>query len=223
VKKIGTENESSLHGELKRRYAGTRGKLEFAVDNFICDAKTSRGVIIEVQLGSFAPLLPKVTELSKHYKIKIVHPIIEKKYIKLNDSERKSPRNGTPYDLFKALVYAPHIVLLPNVSIELALLDVNETRKDDGRGSWRRKGVSIIDKELRSFNRAIKLNGAGDYLKFVPFRVDETFTVKQFAKKNKLRYPIASKCIYVLRKIGVLADAGKKGREKIWMLSNMNI
>jgi hypothetical protein len=233
VSKIGTENESSLHGELKRLYAGKCGKLELNIGGYICDAKTGRGVIIEVQLGSFAPLLPKVSELSKRYKIKIVHPIIEKKYIILNDSERKSPRKGTAYDLFKALLYAPHIVLLPNVSIELALLDVNETRKADGRGSWRRGGVSIVDKELRALNSVVKLNGIADYFRFVPFDEGEIFTIKEFAKKTKLRYALAAKCVYVLRKIGVIesaasasnisntsdaAKSGKKGREKIWHL-----
>jgi hypothetical protein len=146
---IGTERESALHRALKLGYAGPSGAVEVAAEGYVCDAVTDAGEIIEVQTGSFGPLKGKVAALVAGRRVRVVHPIPVLRQIEVYDVDgallrrRRSPRRGNPWDLFAALVYAPTLALLPNVIIELALIEMVERRVQDGRGSWRRGGASV--------------------------------------------------------------------------------
>jgi hypothetical protein len=61
---------------------------------------------------------------------------------------RKSPRRGKLEDLFLELVRIPHLINHPNLTLEVLLIREEEIRHADGKGSWRRRGVSIIDHRL---------------------------------------------------------------------------
>ena len=220
---IGTKRESSLHRSLKFKYSGTEGTTETPSGTYICDARTSEGELIEVQTGSFAPLKEKVKSLCETGKLKIIHPIVVKKHIELYDTggslihRRKSPRKGSSWDLFKALLYAPKIPLQKNLVIELVLIDLVEKRIDDGKGSWRRKGVSIIDRILEAWHGSVILKKAKDYYQFIPFKKDEHFTVRDFAKKAGINSSLARKTIYVLEKMKLMERIGKQGNAIVYM------
>jgi hypothetical protein len=223
---IGTEKESSLHRSLKFRYSGSDGDTETQIGDYVCDGKTSNGEIIEVQTGSLGPLKEKVKNLSKNGKVRIIHPIIIQKQIELYDAEgrrllhrRKSPRKGNTWDLFKALVYAPELPLLKNLTIELALIDVIEKRVDDGKGSWRRKGVRIADRFLGAWHGSVILKKPVDYCKFVPYNKDERFTVKDLGEKAGINKTLAQRTLYVLAKIGIVKRVEKQGRAYIYQRS----
>jgi hypothetical protein len=211
--------ETVLHNALKFQYAGIDGNTEVKTGGYICDGITKTGEIIEVQTGSFAPLREKVKTLSVESKVRGIHPIILKKTIELFDkngtliSTRKSPRKGSLWDVFKALLYAPDIALLPNVVIELAVVDVIESRVQDGRGSWRRKGVSIADKRLACQYPSVLLSNKADYRQFAPFAPGERFSVRDLAAKAGIKRGLAAKSLWTLVKIGVAEKVGKKGRE----------
>ncbi|MDR1373834.1 MAG: hypothetical protein LBJ24_02560 [Treponema sp.] len=157
---IGTEHESSLHRALKFRYTG-EGETEIVRGDYVCDGLNPAGELIEVQTGSFAPLKVKVRELVKSGRVRIIHPIITRKIIERYDpagtllSRRTSPRKGTIWDLFKVLVYAPELPLLKDLVIELALVETEERRVKDGRGSWRRGGESIVDRILTRYQGSV--------------------------------------------------------------------
>jgi len=113
---IGTENESSLHRDLKYRYAGPQGETEAEVGGFVADAVNDQGEYIEVQTGSFAPLKKKALALCKLGKgavLRVIHPVIITKYIEVYNKKgrlqyrRKSPRRGSAWDVFDVLVYSP--------------------------------------------------------------------------------------------------------------------
>jgi hypothetical protein len=201
---IGTKKESSLHRALKFRYTGPEGQRETPVGSYVCDGTTDEGEIIEVQTGSFGALREKVKILAKTGRVRIVHPVAVQKHIELYDSNdclirrRKSPGKNGAWHLFKALLYAPDLPLVPNVTIEIALVDILERRKDDGKGSWRRKGVSIADKILAGWHGSIVLSCLNDYYRFVPFDRSEEFTAKDLAAKAGIKAPLARKCLYVL-------------------------
>jgi stalled ribosome alternative rescue factor ArfA len=175
TKSIGTKHESSLHRDLKFRYAGQGGQTEAEVGAYVADGISAEGEFIEVQTGSFAPLKKKVKELALRGTVCIVYPVIITKYIEVFDKRgkrkyrRKSPRKGNAWDIFDALVYAPDLPLIPGLSIELALVDAEEYRVSDGKGSWRRKGISIKDRKLLTVHERIRLEKPADYLRFVPF------------------------------------------------------
>jgi hypothetical protein len=215
--RIGIQRESALHRALKFRYTGETGKTEEALGAYVCDGVTEEGEIIEVQTGSFGPLRRKARDLTTHGPVRIVHPVILTKHIETFGPEgealrkRKSPRRGSEWDLFKYLLYAPELALLPGLSIELALIDVLEKRVLDGKGSWRRKGASISGRELTGWHGSFCLRSLKDYYRFVPFARGECFTARDLAEKAGIDPRLAQKTLYVLTKIGAVQRTGKKG------------
>jgi hypothetical protein len=224
---IGTEGESKLHRTLKFQYAGEGGQTEIPLKGYVCDGVTGEGEYIEIQTGSFKPLRAKLEKIAEAGPVRIIHPIILTKYIELFDqggtlvSRRKSPRKGTVWDLFKALVYAPDIPGLPGITIELALVEASEQRVRDGRGSWRRRGVSIIGRELLVHHGSVPLTGPGDYRRFVPFGEDETFTARSLGDRAGIHNALAGKTLYVLTRLSITERIGKEGRAWLYRLSGL--
>jgi hypothetical protein len=221
---IGTRRESSLHKALKFRYSGAKGETETLAEGFVCDGRAEDGEFIEVQTGSFGPLKEKIKALTKIGKVRIIHPIAVQKHIELQDTRgrlihrRKSPRKNSVWRLFEALLYAPELPLLPNLTVEIALVDILERRTDDGRGSWRRKGVSITDKTLSAWHESIVLSTPEDYYRFVPFGKKDNFTVKNLAEKTGIDTTLARKCLYVLSKLGLVKRHGKEGHAYVYRI-----
>ena len=223
--KIGTLKESTLHRNLKYRYSGDDGVTETLSGTYVCDACTRKGELIEVQIGSFGPLKEKVKNLCKKDKVRIIHPIIVQKYIELYDTEggllhrRKSPRKGNQWDLFNVLVYAPELPLLKNLTIELAVIDIVEKRVNDGKGSWRRKGVRITDRRLDAWRHSVVLKRPGDYRQFVPHKKNECFTARDLGEKAGIDAALARKTLYVLGKMGIVEQTGKRGNAYLYKLT----
>ncbi|MCL2208644.1 MAG: hypothetical protein FWC19_04795 [Treponema sp.] len=221
-KSIGTKKESSLHRTLKFRYTGSGGKSEVETGGFIADGIRKDGEYIEVQTGSFGPLVKKVKEFASRGKVRIIHPIIIKKYIEVYDTDgklvhkRKSPVNGTLWDLFNALIHAPRLAVSKGVTIEAALVDVTEKRIKDGKGSWRRRGISIHDKELAVFHESIVFAKKNDYLRFIPFKKGEEFTSLTYMQQTGVDKGTACKVLYVLNKIKAVERKGRKGNSWIY-------
>ncbi|MDR1618410.1 MAG: hypothetical protein LBS06_05105 [Treponema sp.] len=219
---IGIERESGLHRTLKFRYAGAGGRVESTLEGYVCDGISQEGEIIEVQTGSFGPLKRKARDLATLGRVRIVYPVILRKYIEVYDTEgnrlyrRGSPRRGSEWDLFKALIHAPELPGTSGISIELALVEVLEKRVRDGRGSWRRRGDSIVDRDLAAWRGSIDLAGEEDYRRFVPFGDRERFTAKDLAGKAGIEPALAGKTLYVLQKTGLVKRLEKKGRAWVY-------
>jgi len=220
---IGTRNESSLHKALKFHYTGSEGSTEIAAASYICDGRTGTGELIEVQCGSFGPLKEKVKTLTQKNKLKVVHPIIALKYIEIYDvsgsliAKRKSPRKGSAWDLFYALVYAPQLPLHKNFKIELAIIESVEKRIDDGKGSWRRGGISITDRTVGAWRGFVVLSKPSDYYQFIPFEKEKPFTVRQLAEKAGINAGLARKTLHVLTTMGLAKRTGKQKNAVIYV------
>ena len=220
---IGTRHETSLHRQLKFSYAAL-GRTEAEVDGFVADGISVDGEFIEVQTGSFGPLKKKAQALAAQGRLRIIYPVIVTKYIEVFDSKgkrlyrRKSPRRGGPWDLFNALVYAPELPLVRGLTIELVLVDAAEQRVRDGKGSWRRKGISIGDRTLLAVHERIRLKKPSDYLRFVPFGAQEPFTSADLREKAGIRREQAQKTLYVLAKLGVIEKTGKQRNALVYQL-----
>nr|AGS54375.1 hypothetical protein [uncultured bacterium contig00015] len=160
---IGLLNESSLHKTLKYRYCGRNGKTEVSAGEYVADGRRADGEYIEVQTGSFGPLKEKILKLRAEGKVRIIHPIALTKTIEVYDTaekllyRRKSPQKGSMWDIFDALLYAPLLPLTEGVTIEIVMADITEKRVKDGKGAWRRKGISIHDRALTAFHESIVL------------------------------------------------------------------
>ncbi|MDR2543387.1 MAG: hypothetical protein LBC80_08080 [Treponema sp.] len=213
---IGTRNESALHRSLKFRYVGTGGRTEEVVGDFIADGISESGELIEVQTGSFGPLVKKIKEFSTLGKVRIVHPIAVTKIIEVYELDgtfvhrRKSPKKGSIWSVFDALLYAPELPLTKNVVIEIVLADITEKRLKKGRSGRRRKETSIVNKELSAWHESILFKKKSDFQRFIPFKKGEEFTVSSLAKHAGINTLIARKALYVLTKMKVVKRIGKK-------------
>ena len=225
---IGTRSETSLHRDLKFSYAGKKGKTEAEVAGFVADGISAAGEFIEVQTGSFGPLKKKVRELAAYGRVRIIYPVIITKYIEVFNTKgrclyrRKSPRRGSSWDLFNVLIYAPDLPLIPGVVIELALVDAAEQRVQDGKGSWRRRGMSIRDRRMIAWHERIILKKPADYLCFVPFTKKEHFTSALLGEQAGVRTALARKALYVLNKLGIVERTGKQGNSLVYRIKKAN-
>jgi hypothetical protein len=215
---IGTRRESGLHRALKFRYSGQNGHTEQVLGEYVCDCVTETGEIIEIQTGSFGPLKDKVKKLAAQGPVRIVHPVIITKYIETYDAKgtllrkRRSPRRGSPWDIFNNLLYAPEIPLLKGLCVELALIDVLEQRIEDGKGSWRRGGTSITGRELIGWHDSITFTKLRDYRRFIPMARKGDFTVRSLSEQAGITEGLARKTLYVLGKLRIVERTGKNGR-----------
>lgn len=222
VQKVGMLNESTLHREIIR-YCYTPGDiLEFPVKGYFADIYR-KGVLIEVQLGQFSSMKDKLKDLLCEYRIKVVYPIVLCKYIEKRStngkviSKRKSPKNGCRYDLFDQTIRIAQFIGNPNLSFELIYINLLEVRIDDGKGSYRRKGVSISDRFLLSVQGSEKIEKKEDFLDFLPEGASK-FTNKELTQALGIKISTARKMTYSLNACGIISQTAKIGNEKVWSI-----
>ena len=221
---INTENERSLHAAIKRWYAQPGDRLEAMVDGYIVDIV--RGdTLIEVQTGGFASIRRKLERLVENHPVRLVYPIPQQRWIVKLDpvtgqrvSRRKSPKRGKLTDLFGELVRIPHLMTEANFQLEVLLVQEEQIRCADGRGSWRRKGVSIVDRELIGVLEQATYSSKEDLLRLLPEDLAERFTNRDLAAGKKMRIAQARRMTYSLRKMGALRHVGRRGREMLFSL-----
>jgi hypothetical protein len=207
-------NEFSLHSEIKKIYSLPGDQFEVKLGNYIVDI-LRENLVIEVQTKNFSAIKEK-------HKVRLVYPLPEKKWIThvtknhIVLNTRKSPRKGKLTDLFRELVMIPQMIGEENFSLEVLLIDEEEVRCDDGKGSWRRRGVSIKERKLLKVNDRILFQTKADYLKILPEDLNEVFTNKELAKLAKISVRTARQITYCLRKSEVICLVGKKGRQLVF-------
>lgn len=219
---IGQMKESSLHRDLKALYQQRiGGEMEVLVDGYIVDLR-SDDMIIEIQTGNFSRLRKKLMHLLVEYKVRVVFPLLRDTQILLCDEQgrvvrtRRSPvHRQVPYAATE-LMRIPDLVMHPNFSLDLIGVSIEEIRVADGRGSWRRKGVSITDRRLLSAEEPLTLSSPHHYLTFLPSSLCADFTNHDIAQNSSLTPSQAAKLSYFLRKISVIETTGKKGRSLLF-------
>jgi hypothetical protein len=211
-------NEYSLHSDIKKAYSLPGDQFEVKIGNYIVDIL--RGdLVIEVQTKNFSAIKKKLEVLVRDYRIRLVYPLPEKKWIthitknQVVVNKRKSPRKGRLTDLFRELVMVPDIIKENNFSLEVLFIDEEEIRCDDGKGSWRRRGVSIKDRKLLSVNNTFLFQTKTDYLNVLPKGLDGDFTNRELASLAKISIRTAQQITYCLRRSNVILTVDKKARE----------
>ena len=97
----------------------------------------------------------KLICLVKNHKVRLVYPVSREKWIVYIDPDtsdeiikRKSPKQGKAIDLFDELIRIPALINKRGFQIEILHIQEEEVRCNDGKGSWRRKGISIVERRL---------------------------------------------------------------------------
>lgn len=221
---INTWNESLLHESLKDHYCADRGQTEVEVEGSICDVVLDDNSIVEIQTQNLGALHKKLEKLLIHHRVRLVYPIAVNTTIETYNadrtlkSRRKSPKHGNVYQIFPELTKIYHLLENENLTITLLYSDIIQTRIADGTGSWRRKGVRLEDKRLSAIHSEQDLCGLTDYKKLIPSTLPEQFTTADLKTAGP---GSSSGCMaWVLKKIGILQQVGKRGRHFLYMLAD---
>lgn len=213
---------TELHLALQQHYAGPDGEIEVRLDGFKADVIVG-GLVYEIQTASFSSIRRKLEKLVGKYEVVLVHPIAVQKIIVHVDPEsgaeirsRRSPRRGGPADVYKELPYLAGLLGRPGLSLELVMTVQREVRCDDGKGSWRARGVSVVARELIEVLGARRFTTPADYLGLLPAGLPEPFTVSELAQAAGTGRFLAGKAAYALRHIGALEQVGKRGNAYLY-------
>ena len=159
--------ETSLHRELKRRYAGDAARTEVMVDNYRIDAV--RGTtLVEIQHGSLVAIRDKIRRLLGSHRVLVVKPIVARKLlIKQSDpagpieSRRLSPKRGQLLDIFDELVYFTRVFPHPRLTLEVVLVEIEEWRLP-GHGRRRRWRATTTWWQIKGCSPLSPRCGCGD-------------------------------------------------------------
>lgn len=224
--RIGTLAEKSLHAGLKDWYARPSDRVEKIVDGFHIDI-VRPDLLIEIQTGNFSSIRHKLRKLTERYRTHLVFPIAREKWIvrlaadgKTRLGRRKSPKRCDIFHLFQELVSIPDLIMNPNFSLEVLLIQEEEIRCNDGKGSWRRKGLSIADRCLIKILSKHLFTDPPDFLSLIPPDLKEPYSTEELAESIDQPRWIAQKMAYCLRSMGVLEIVGKNGNSLLYSTSD---
>jgi len=217
-------SETSLHAALKDLYTTPGASQEMWVDGYWIDVVQGER-LVEIQTRNFTALKGKLADLVERHPVHLVHPVAVEKWLVTLPSQdssttarRKSPRRGRLEQIFTEMVRIPHLLAHPNFSLEVVLIQEEELRRNDGQGSWRRRGVSIIDRRLlRVLDRRIFLT-PGDLLALLPPGLPAAFTNRNLADTLHIPLRLAGRMTYCLRALNVLELAGKSHRQYLFRI-----
>lgn len=236
-----TINESSLHKELKNLYClKTGGKTEVSCEGHVYDILTKDNDVIEIQTRNLRQLLPKIDDaLEKGHKVTIVHPIVITKTIETFNSEnkcisqKKSPKKGHIYDLFRELTGIFPVLLNKNFTLEILEINIVETRlkKDTNvqtlqKSRRYKKDWLKTDKKLDSINSAVKFTSRKDYINLLPSGLPKEFCAKDINSLISKDKSIPKRLCYsgnlilwVFVRMEIIKETQKKGRTKYYCIN----
>ena len=214
---IGTLREKPLHASLKRWYSRTGDGFEVAVNGFVVDLVRD-DLLIEVQTRGFSSMKKKLTTLlDLGHQVRIVHPIpVHKWIVKVTAdgtilSRRRSPKHGSPVDVFAELVSFPHLLDHPNLDIDLILTNEEEYRRHTPDSSWRRKGWTVEERRLIEVVDTLLISDSGDLAALLPTDLPNPFTTADLAARLGKPRRTAQQMTYCLRIADVIVAVSKTG------------
>jgi len=223
---IGTLGERSLHAALKQWYSRPGDEHEARVDGYVIDIVRG-GLLIEIQTRHLYALKRKLRQLLPNFPVRLVHPIAQEKWIVRQAADghvigrRKSPKRGRAIDVFRELARITDLLSHPNLTIEVLLTQQDEILCNDGAGSWRRRGWSLVDQRLLKVVDQLRLDSPADYNALLPSPLDQPFSNRELAEALGCRIGLAQKITFTLRKIGCLSVAGKRGNAFLHQATGM--
>ena len=218
---IGERNERSLHRALKARYAVAGSATEQAIDGFVADVVIGNR-IVEVHTGSFWPLKRKLPRLLARYPVTLVHPIARDRYIikVAGDRDgpatrRKSPKHGSVFQIFSALVSIPVLLAHPNLTLEIVITVEEEVRAVTERRR-RRRGWASLDRRLVDVVATHTIASMADLFAMLDAALPEQFTSSDVATAMQASRRLGQQAAFCFRQGGVSEICGKSGNALVY-------
>lgn len=211
---INTLNEKPLHAALKAWYARPGDLIESRMDGYLIDIIRGN-LLVEIQTRNFSALKRKLTRLTADHPVRLVYPIARQKWIVRTTVEgveigrRRSPKRGTLDLLFLELVHVPDLMLNPNFSIEVLIIEEEEVRRRRARPRWRHEWTTT-ERRLRDVVERKVFEGAASMAAFLPDDLLEPFTARDLATAAGRPLWLAQKMLYCLRRMALVETAGKR-------------
>ena len=221
---IGTLAEKSLHAGIKAWYGRQDDQFEVKVDGFVIDIVRGEQ-LIEIQTRHLYSMKRKLKKLLERHPVHVLHPIPQEKWIVRQTAEgepvsrRKSPKRGQVLNIFDELVRIPHLLPHPNLTIGVLLTQQEEIWRDDGQGSWRRRGWSVYDSRLLDVIKYATFASPADFYAMLPPDLPQPFTSRELSQALHCYPALAQKIAYTLRKIEGLTVTGKQGNAFLYQVT----
>lgn len=219
---IGTLSEKTLHAVLKLYYETDFHSTEIKIGNFVADIVNENG-ITEIQTQSFDKLRKKLEAFLECTNVNLVYPVAETKWLIWIDPEtgeitkkRKSPRRGSPYDIFFELYKIKPFLNHPGLRLRIVLLDIEEYRNLDGWSKNRKKGSSRYERIPVDIKGEIVIEKAEDYKKLIPAGLPEPFTSRDYSKASGLNLSSAQTALNILNHLETIKRVGKVGNAYLY-------
>jgi len=222
------EMETSLHAQLKNRYADG-DQVEVRMDGFRIDAIRD-DTLVEVQHGSLGAIRDKVRKLLKRHDVLVVKPIVARKRIVKCDAadgkvihRRWSPKTGTWLDFFEDFVYFVTVFPHTRLSIEVVCVEMEEWRypRESKRRRRRRNAgdYKVSDQRLLEVKDNRTIRTPSDLFKLLPNVPLDDWHTGDLAESLGVDRWIAQRIAYCLRETGAAKTVGKKRNTIIYRVA----
>ena len=222
---IGSLGEKTLHLVLKHYFAPDIAVHEKKVGGFVADLVLESG-IIEIQTRNFDKLRKKLEAFLALGPVTVVYPIARTKWLSWLDTEngaitpkRKSPKQGSVYDMFFELYKIRPFLNHPNFRLCVVLLDVMEYRHLNGWSKDKKKGSSRFERIPVELADEIYFCNVRDYQKLVPYAPEKAFTSKDFKEAVKTSLKNAQLALQILHDVKAVKRIGKAGNAYIYKIA----
>jgi hypothetical protein len=219
--------ETSLHRDLKSFYAGDDARTEVRVGRFRIDA-IAGDVLIEIQHSALTAIRDKIAALCKQHQVLVVKPLVASKLLvkrakkggKVVD-RRRSPKQGQILDAFDELIHFTRVFPHNNLTLELALVDVEEWRYPGHGRRWRRRrnDFQVEDQKLLNVRDRRRVADAADLWTLLPqIDLPQPFHTQHLAQQLGVDRWVAQRIAYVLRETGAVQQVGKRGNALLYSI-----
>ena len=219
---IGTLSEKTLHAILKNYYEPDEDKHEIPIDRFVADIFTGQE-ILEIQTAQFNRMREKLDAFLPLYPVTVIHPISYKKQLFWIDPEtgdisegRKYTQKAGEYLIFEELYKIKQYLKDPSLKIKILLLDMEEYKLLNGWGEKKKNHASKFDRIPKQIEKEILIERKEDYMQFIPYELEESFTSKDFGKAAHIPQTLATLVLNILDHMEVVERIGKEGRAYLY-------
>lgn len=217
--------ESTLHRQLKELYGGPAGEQEVRVDGYWIDAVV-RGRLIEVQRASLSAIRTKIATLLESHRITVVKPVAARTFIVRREtasgpvtSSRYSPLRRTLLNVFEELVHFVDVFPHPRLTLEVALVEIEEQRLARHRRRFNKPDYKVEDRCLRAVLSKQTFRTAKDLAALLPLALASPFDSADLAREADIPRWLAQKMAYCLRRTGAIAVVGKSKNSMLYSVN----